>query len=159
MGKSRADREELFERYAPILMRVAFTYVKNIPDAEDIVQEVFLTAFTSDKEFENSKHQKAWLIRVTINKCKNYQKSAWLRKTIPLEECMAETSEEDRAVLEQILALPQKYREVIYFYYVEGYSLAEIADYLGRKVSTVGTQLQRGRKKLRIDLEGEMAYE
>ena len=144
------------EAYTSLLLRIAWSYVGNTAEAEDIVQEVFFTYYQKAPEFRNAEHEKAWLLRVTGNRCKNVLKSNWFKKTLLGEEVYRYREEFYSGVMEAILQLPVKYREVICLYYVEGYSIKEIAVMLKRSVTAVGTQLERARKKLKIELEEEV---
>ncbi len=144
------------EAYTSLLLHIAWSYVGNTAEAEDIVQEVFFTYYQKAPEFRNAEHEKAWLLRVTGNRCKNVLKSNWFKKTLLGEEVYRYREEFYSGVMEAILQLPVKYREVICLYYVEGYSIKEIAAMLKRSVTAVGTQLERARKKLKIELEEEV---
>jgi RNA polymerase sigma-70 factor (ECF subfamily) len=140
--------------YSKNIIRIAFTYVKNIPDAEDIAQEVFLTYFTKHPVFTEDEHEKAWLIRVTINKSKNYIKARWFKERNPLPEDLSYLPEEEDAVLAAVLEMEEKYRIPIHLHYYEGYSIQEIATLLHTKPATIGTRLARGRNLLKAKLGG-----
>lgn len=150
---------EIVEKYSNLLLRVAFTYMKNISDAEDMVQEVFLKLVKDYPSFENDEHQKAWLIRVTINLCKNRLKSAWFRKTEPIYDTTLSFSDEDKFVMNAVMELPSKYRSVILLYYHEGYSIKEISNILDIKESTTSSQLQRAKSQLKSKLKEDFGYE
>lgn len=145
-------------KYSDSIIRVAFTYVKNIADAEDIAQDTFLAYLNKNPVFESDEHEKAWLIRVTINKCKNLLKTSWFKKSRPLLEDLSYLPKEESDILYLVLELDKKYRLPIHLYYYEGYSINEIAEILGAKPSTVGTWLDRGRKVLKEKLGG-FSYE
>lgn len=148
--------EAAVERFGDTVFRAAFGLVKNPQDAEDIAQEVFLNLVRHAPEFESAEHQKAWLLRCTINRCKSHFRSAWVRRTAPLEEHLsAPFTPEESTVLDAVAALPLKYRQVIYLHYIEGYSTAEIAALLGTKQNTVLSQLSRGRALLKDTLKGD----
>lgn len=142
----------IIDNYMKMLLRVSFSYVKNSQDAEDIVQEVFVRLIKQDKEFEDKEHEKAWLVRVTINLSLDYLKAA-RRKDVPLEEGWNGEIIKENDILSEILALPPKYKAPIYLYYVEGYSVKEIGLILKKKSATIGTLLHRGRKMLRLSIE------
>ncbi|MBQ8728323.1 MAG: RNA polymerase sigma factor [Oscillospiraceae bacterium] len=145
----------ILDTYSKMIVRLAFTYTKSLCDAEDIAQDVFVSLIEKNKTFENSEHEKAWLIRVTVNKSKNFVKSSWVKKTVPIDEAMTKTSEEKSDdILEEVLKMPEKYRTVIHLFYYEGYSINEIAEILGKSTGTIGTWLSRGRKILKERLEG-----
>jgi RNA polymerase sigma-70 factor (ECF subfamily) len=147
------------EKYSSMLLRLCFSYMKNMSDAEDLTQDVFLKLLHKKPPFENHEHEKAWLIKVAINLCKNRLKTAWFRKTVPLDENLSGFTPEESEVLGAVLELPLKYRSIIHLFYYEEYSIAEISEILDLKESTVGSQLHRARKllesKLRGDFDGE----
>lgn len=141
------------ESYLSLLLHIAYSYMGNRAEAEDIVQEVFLAYYQKAPQFASGEHEKAWLLRTTGNKCKNVLKSGWFKRTILGEAQMQYHKEMRSEVMEAVLRLPVKYREVICLYYVEGYSIKEIAELLHRTPTAVGTQLERARKKLKMELE------
>jgi RNA polymerase sigma factor (sigma-70 family) len=144
----------VLNKYSKALIRLAFTYSKNLADAEDIVQDVFVSLIKRGSGFDNEEHEKAWLIRVTINKSKNVLKSTWNRTKAPLEEDISYLPQEESEILTVVLNLPAKYRTVIHLFYYENYAMNEIAGMLGKKPATIGTWLSRGRKLLKANLEG-----
>lgn len=146
---------EVVRRYLDMVIRIAYQYTQNKPDAEDIAQDTFIKLLDQDLTQDDS-HLKAWLIRVTINSCKDLKKSAWRRKTQPIDSA-AENIEapEYIGVMEELWLLPAKYRNVIYLYYYEQYSVPEIAKILGRSPNTVSSWLTRGRQKLKLIIEEE----
>lgn len=144
----------ILSRYTQTLVRLSYTYVKNICDAEDIAQDVFVALLRQKQPFESDEYEKAWLIRTTINKSKNYLKSGWVQRTVPLEEDIpAEGDDGSSALLEAVLSLPEKYRTAIHLHYYDGYTINEIASIMKKKSATVGTWLARGRELLRKKLE------
>ena len=142
------------ERYGPALQRLAYVYLKNIHDAEDAVQDVFLSYLRSTAVFSAEEQRRAWLMTVTANRCRSLLRSH-RRQTEPLSEELACLPAEESDLLRAVLALEEKYRLPIHLYYYEGYSIAEIAALLHRSAATVGSQLARGREKLRKMLEEE----
>jgi RNA polymerase sigma-70 factor (ECF subfamily) len=153
--------QELFERQNMRVYRVAMLYLKNAADAEDAVQNVFLKYMEKDITFASENHENAWFVTVTRNYCKDILKAFW-RKRVELGEIpdTEETKPEPNDLLTQIQTLPEKYREVLYFYYYEEYSIREMASILHRKESTIQTQLAAARKQLRTHLEREgLRYE
>ncbi|HIY07432.1 MAG TPA: sigma-70 family RNA polymerase sigma factor, partial [Candidatus Evtepia faecigallinarum] len=127
-------------------------------DTEDIFQTVFLNYVLSSVSFESDEHEKAWLIRVTINACKDLLKSVFRRRTVSLDQLLdqpAPMPPDHREVLEAVLALPQKYRDVVYLHYYEGYTAPEIGRILGKNPNTVYTLLTRAKQLLRDRLGGE----
>lgn len=141
-------------KYSDNLRRLAFTYVKSVHSAEDIVQDVFLTYLQKAPTFESAEHEKAWLLRVTINKSRNMLKTGWFRSRFELTEERGYLPPEQSQVLEAVMSLAPKYRLPIHLYYYEGYSIEEIAALLDTNPATVGTRLARARGLLRQSLGG-----
>ncbi len=143
-------------KYRGMLYRLAYSISGNHSDSEDVVQEAFIKLYTLDKPLSGEDGEKAWLIRVTVNLCKNRLKLCFNRRRAELSEELrspADKSDEYidlRAALEK---LKPDYRAVIYMYYYEGFGTGEIAEYLGISVTAVTTRLQRGREKLKKFLE------
>ena len=135
--------------YAASIIRLAFGYVKNRSDAEDLAQEVFLTCYRKNPVFADEKAERAWLMRVTTNKCKDFLRSGWHKHTAPLTADLAFLPEEEGAVLGAVLELEEKYRMPVWLYYFYGLSIKEIAACLHIKPATAGTRLARGRERLR----------
>ena len=133
-------------------------HLKNYADTEDIFQTVFLKYVLSSVSFENEEHEKAWFIRVTINACKDLLKSFFRSRTVSLDEIAEQSSEmptDDREVLEAVLSLPQKYKDVVYLHYYEGYTAPQISRILGKNVNTIYTLINRSRQLLRDKLGGD----
>lgn len=148
--------------YADMLARIAFQNLGSRTDAEDVVQDVFLKLMKKRPVFETSIHEKAWLIRVTINACKDMRKTAWFRRTVPLEDYDLQDNRfghnwemSENNVMAAVQKLPEKYRSVTYLYYFEGMKVSEIAEILKQKENTVMSWLHRARSKLKIQLELE----
>ena len=141
----------LARKYMDTVFRVAMNYLKNKTDADDVTQNVLLKFYKSDVDFESEEHVKHWLIRVTLNECKNFLRFPW-QKYASLEDYM-ETLQmpepEHRGMLNAVMALPTKYRMILYLYYYEGYATAEIAEFLQVPNGTVRTRLARGREQLK----------
>ena len=150
----------LAAEYQTMLYRVAFANMHNRADAEDVVQEAFLRYMKDEKPIANKEHEKAWLIRTTIHICMDILKSSWRRRTVPLEESMPAASREvylpyqirDDRTLEAVLKLPVHYRNAIYLFYYEDYSIQEIAGVLNEKEGTIKTRLRRGREEVKKNL-------
>lgn len=156
--RSEAEVNRVIEEYADTVKRVCFLYLKNHTDTEDIFQKVFLKYALSSAVFENPEHEKAWFIRVSINECKDLLKSFFKRRTVPLEaalEQMHNDNNEHLEVMEAVLKLPPKYRNVIYLHYYEGYTAPQIGEILSKNVNTVYTLLTRARDLLRKELGGD----
>lgn len=155
------DIRNAISTYGDTVYKIAFAYCKSHADAEDVYQDVFTKYFQHSELFESNTHEKAWLIRVTINCSKSFLRSSWHKRIIPIADYQEEAvfKEDSNDLLEAVLELPVKYREVIHLYYYEGYSTKEIASILKRRETTVGTQLQRGRDILRLQLKEDLSYE
>lgn len=149
------SREDVIRIYSGLVYRIAYYQTQSKSDAEDIFQEVFLDYLKSAPEFENEEHRKAWLIRVTVNRCKKLWRTPWRRKTVLVDEPELCQSPAEAAVWEQVALLPQNYRAVLYLYYYEGYSTEEIAGILHLNPPNVRARLTRARKLLKEHLEGE----
>ena len=159
-GQVLYDAQQVPECYGDLVLRTAFMTLKNRADAEDAAQDVFLSFIRTKPVFESAEHQKAWFLRVTLNRCKSILRSAWHRKTQPLEEAFPEQdfTERETGVMQAVHKLTQNYRTVIYLYYIQGYDTAEIAQILGVSQNTVLSRLARARKQLKGMLEGEVSH-
>ncbi|NLK88307.1 MAG: RNA polymerase sigma factor [Clostridiaceae bacterium] len=154
----RSDFEAFVTKHENRVYRTALAVTGDVSDAEDIVQEVFWRAFEKSPEFESDEHEKAWLIRVTVNLCKSKLRSPWHRRISPLLDSYPAAEPEQHELLDMIMALPHKYRTVIHLFYYEGYSVRDISGLTGQKESTIRSHLTRARQKLRSVLE-EDEYE
>lgn len=150
--------EELVERYADAILRIGYTWLGDMDDAKDICQTVLIKLVEEGRRFPDLGQERAWVVRLSVNACKNWKKSAWFRRRAPLEEGLhlaAEAPEpEDGALLALVNGLPPKYRQVVYLRYYEEYEVHEIAALLGQSPVLVSTHLARARAKLRERLEG-----
>lgn len=147
---------QAIELHADTVKRLCMVYLKNNADVEDIFQTVFLKYALSDAAFESPEHASAWIVRVTINACKDLLRSVFRRRTVPLDQVTGWTEITDsahREVLEAVLSLPEKYRVPIYLHYYEGYTAPEIGKLTHRNVNTVYTLLNRGKRMLKEVLE------
>lgn len=139
------------ETYSTMLLHIAMTRLRSAADAEDAVQEVFLRLLCARPHFRDEEHEKAWLIRATLNRAGDLRRSAAYRDA-PLEaaaEAAAPEPEADHQLLSAVRSLPEKYSAVIHLHYYEGYSIKEISKLLALPAPTVGTRLARGRERLR----------
>ncbi len=142
-----------FKQFTDTVYRVALHNTANSSDAEDVTQEVFIKLLESDKAFRDGEHLKAWLIRVTVNLCRDKMKKA-SRETIAENVFPFASGEEKPDVLETVKSLPENYRNTIYLHYYEGYTAKEIGKILDTKENTVLSWLSRGREALRKELDG-----
>ena len=152
----RIEREtvEIMDQLGNAILRLAYSYLHNMEDAEDILQETLIKFVTTKPVFENEKHRKAWLLTVAANLAKNRIEYNRVRSSEELNEEIAgaapEEEEDDLSyVWEAVKKLPDNQREVIHLFYQEGYKTAEIADILGRKEATIRSDLKRARDKLK----------
>lgn len=151
---------QLFEAYFreqySLVYRVAFMQMKRHADAEDVAQEVFVRLLKYKPQFESKEHEKAWFIKTTVNLCRDILKSKWNSTTVSIEKIPEQEKsyfhlpymKEDETLWE-VLELPEKYRDCLYFFYYEDYSIKEIAQILGMPENTVKTNLKRGREALK----------
>lgn len=148
--------ERLANAYADAILRLSYTYLKNTQDAQDVCQTVFVKLLTEPREFESAEHERAYVLRMAANACKDLLKSPWRKRTCGLEAVLEVPAPEagDGSVLAAVNELPAHYRAVIYLFYYEGYQAAEIGKILGVPTATVHTRLARGRARLRDVLGG-----
>lgn len=156
--RTEQEVNQAIRQYADLVRRICFVRLKSREDSEDVFQTVFLKYLLYPSPFESPEHEKAWIIRVTINACKDWLRSLTWRQALPLETLREEAAgmgAEDRELLEIVLALPEHYRDVIYLHYYEGYSAGEIGRLLGRRENTIYTWLSRAKTLLRERLGGD----
>lgn len=188
MKADEKEIQQKIDRYADMLFRLSYMRLQNVQDAEDAVQEVFYQYLKKPQAFENPEHEKAWFLKVALNVCRKTWRSAWRRHQsgwLPDEagrsdgDCMENTEsgrntggaellpgpeefsvrqEERRRLLHAVLALPEKYREVIHLFYYEELSVKEISRITGGGVSTITSRLTRGRELLKKSLKEEYDF-
>ena len=156
--QNETDAEDFVRRYSSMILRLCFTYSLSRTDAQDVCQNVFLKLLQSNHRFASEGETRAFIIRVTINECKDLLKSGWRRRSVPLDELIEREvpflPAEDTGVLSAVQRLPVKFREAVYLYYYEGYNADEIAAMVGAKPAAVRQRLARARAKLKQELEG-----
>ena len=148
--------ESLIQIHQNTLYRAALAILGDAHEAEDAVQDAFLRCLEKGPEFESPAHEKAWLLRVTVNGCKSRLRSPWRRRTAPLLDSYPASGPEEQSLMEAIGSLPARDRAVLHLYYYEGYQTAEIAEMTGWREGTVRSRLTRARAKLGALLKGEM---
>ena len=163
--------ETLMREYGNDVLRTAYSYVKDRFTAEDIFQDVFIKAYKNLDNFREESGIKTWLIRITINTCKDYLKSAYNRKVVPMMEFKedsltseddfeeVENKDRDRFVKETVMTLPEGYREVLLCVYYHEMSVAETAESLGIAEGTVKSRLSRARELMKTKLEGRRYHD
>lgn len=144
----------LAERYMDTIFRVAYGFLRSRADADDVTQDVLIQLYKTDTAFESEAHIKRWLIRVTVNRCKNIFRSPWYRTEdiAAYENSLPFEAPEHRELFDAVMALDRRYRVPVLLYYFEGYSQKEIAQLLAIPEETVRTRLFRARGKLKIKL-------
>ena len=155
------DKKNVFalavERYSDTVYRAAMHNCSRAADAEDVVQDVYEKLLRYPGNFESEEHLKAWLLRVTINRCHDLTRASYQKDT-ELDETIPAPAQADGSVLDAVRALPDNYRDAIYLHYYEGYTFQEIGEILHISPSAVSMRLHRGRKKLQAILK-EDGYE
>lgn len=143
-------------KYKDTVFRVALNYLGNTYDAEDMVQDVLMKLYATSLDFRSDEHIRHWLIRVTINLCKNSLRAPWKRRHVPIEEMTASfmfEHEDESALFSEVMALKEKYRAVLYLFYYEDLTVKEISSFLNIKESAVTTRLSRAREQLKQKLK------
>lgn len=143
---------DLYDHYANGMFRLALSYLKNVSDAEDVVQMVFTKLIEGKATLIEGK-ERALLTQMTVNQCKDCLRAFWRRKSQPLDDRMEFQDPQDRELFQAVMSLPDKYRVVIYLHYYENYALSEISSFLHIGVSAVSMRLHRGRNLLMSKLE------
>lgn len=150
-----ADATEAFKNYSDMVYRLAFLRTGNVADADDVMSDVFLRLVKNVHKIKSEEHQKAWLIRATINCCNSYFKNSKRINQVHITDVDATYEMSQDSVLPAVLTLPAHQRDVIYMHYFEGYSVEEIAKICSVAVGTVKSRLARARESLKNILKGE----
>ncbi|MDE6055361.1 MAG: sigma-70 family RNA polymerase sigma factor [Lachnospiraceae bacterium] len=156
--KSTEDVNRVMDAYADMVRRICFVHLKDRHDTEDVFQNVYMKYLLYEGSFESSEHEKAWFARVTINACTDWMRALSRRNWVSLDALSEERAvldDSSNEVLEVVMKLPEKYRDVIYLFYYEEYTAVEIAKILGKKENTIYTWLSRAKDILREKLGGE----
>ena len=151
------EYKRLADQYIDMVYRVALNGCKNKYDADDVVQNTFIKLLKCKKQFDNDEHVRNWLIRVAVNECNSLWNSSWRKKVTSLDEREDEpafTTPEKSELYDLVMKLPPKYRQVVYLYYYEEFSVKEVAEMVKISETAVQTRLQRARKKLKDQLGG-----
>ena len=160
--KQRANviAEEILNIYGNSILRLAYSYVKNMSDAEEILQDTIIKYIEKSPDFENENHKKAWLMKVCANLSKNRIEYNKIRMSDELSDELTEENRTDLSfVWDAVKTLEPNYREAIHLFYYEGFSTSEIAKILGKNESTVRSNLSRGRQKLKSVLKEAYDFE
>ena len=156
MARPANDIESVIHSYGNMLFRLCLIMLGNTNDAEDAVQEVVIKYLQKAPKFENTEHEKAWLIKVSTNQCKDILRFRSRNQMVDIDqikECVKEES--DSEIIDALMTLPEKYKIVLILYYVEGYSTKEIAGVIGKTPSAVKMRLKKGRMLLKAAYEGK----
>lgn len=148
MALSEKQASSLIERYSAMVYRLAYSWTQNPTDADDITQEVFLRYIRRAPIFTSQEHEKAWLLRVTLNCAKSYSSSKW-RTYEPVEEVGIQPDLPDESVLKAVMQLKPKERACVHLFYYEDLSIDQIAQHLKMNASTVKSHLHRARATLK----------
>lgn len=157
--EKEARLTRMFDRYGDQLTRLCFLYLRDLPLAEDAVQEAFVKAFRHMDSFRGESGEKTWLFAIALNVCRDFRRAAWFRRVDrrvtpeELPEVAVPFSERDDTLMRAILALKPKYKEVVLLYYYQQWKLSDIAAALSLPVNTVATRLRRARDMLRPKIE------
>ncbi len=148
-------------QYMDTIFRVAYGYLRSRSDADDVTQDVLIQLYKTDTVFRDAEHLKRWLIRVTVNRCKNIFRSPWhkMEDIADYENTLSFEAPECRELFDAVMALDKRYRLPVLLYYYEGYAQKEIADMLGIPEETVRTRLFRARGKLKATLTEVLQYD
>lgn len=159
-GADAPDMERIVSEYGTSLLRMCYLYLKDVQLAEDAVQDTFLKVYRNYGQFEGGAGEKTWVMRIAINVCKDYLRTAWRRRVSVVEQLndvpdvQGPHVGEDSVLLAEVMALKPKYREVLLLYYYQDLKISEIAKALGAPESTVSVRLKRARDQLKQRLEG-----
>ena len=145
------DIETLFEQYRNDVYRLALSYTKSVQEAEDVCQTVFLKLM-EQKSIKPGK-ERAWLMQVTANRCKNLLRSSWWKQTVPMEETLPAPAPEYSDTWDKVMGLPPKYRVLVYLRYYEELTTREMAQLLHLSQTAVTTRLSRARRMLKDQLQ------
>ncbi len=154
---SREEIAGIYRRQFKMVYQICLVLMKHVPDAEDAAQTVFRRVMERDEPFRDPEHERAWLIVTARNECRDQLKHWWRtrRENSSALDTLTWEQRSDGAIWEQVAALPEKHRLVLYLHYYQGYTTDEIARMLGDNPSTVRSRLVQARKKLKLRLEAE----
>ena len=165
MKARKNDLEEVIDNYGNLLYKICFPILKNEQDTKDVLQETFLAYYTKKPSLKSEEHRKAWLIKVSQNKCKEFLRFHKRHACLCLEDMEENTAitdglrEDEKDLLSMIWDLDYKLKSVVLLHYFEGYSVGETAELLKISPAAVKKRLQRAREALRTEYEGELLYE
>lgn len=163
MGKTPLGTDDVItdalKHYSDMVRRICFMYLRNYADVEDVFQEVFIKLLQCKVDFASEEHRKAWLCRITINKCKDVCRSFFRKNVCSLDDVELQFEDpKENEVMSAVLALPKQYKDVIYLFYYEDYTVPQLARILNQKENTIYSKLHRARELLKQSL-GEQQFE
>ena len=164
-AERKQDIENTIREYSDLLFRTCFLMLKNTQDVEDVMQETFIKYMTVNPVFDSENHKRAWLLRVSQNKCKNLLRFHSMHRHVSYEdvqENLVSRENIDNGYFEEFMKISNldfKYKSVVMLYYAEGYSIEEVADILEISVSAVKMRLKRAKQKLKVIYERELKKE
>lgn len=151
--KNETQIQRVIQAYGDLLYRTAYVLLANPHDIQDVLQEVFLKYMDKAPAFRDEEHEKAWMIRTTVNLCKDFLRFNRRHAYVSLEQLdTACEIPEDHEIMKEVLLLPPKYKTVLLLHYIEGYRLKEISQILGISESAAKKRLQRGKEALKQKL-------
>lgn len=152
--KSEEEMQHIIRTYGNLLYRNAYVLLGNPHDVQDVLQEVLLKYMEKAPVFQCAEHEKAWLLKVTSNLCKDFLRFSKKHSCFSIEKLeMPDVQKEYREILREVLALPAKYKSVLVLHYIEGYQLKEVAGILGISENAVKKRIQRGKEALKLKLD------
>ena len=156
--KSEEELQHIIRTYGNLLYRNAYVLLRNPHDVQDVLQEVMLKYMEKAPVFQSTEHEKAWLLKVTSNLCKDFLRFNKKHSCFGIEELeIPDVQKEYREILREVLALPAKYKSVLILHYIEGYQLKEVAGILGISENAAKKRIQRGREALKLKLDERQA--
>lgn len=156
--RSKSDIEGAYQRHADAMYRLALARLCNDADAQDAVQDVFVSFLSAAPVFENAEHERAWFLRSTANRCYDLLRRNQVRQGVPLEDALGVAAEDHSGVtelMELLMRIPETYKDTVILHCLEGYSLEETANILGISLSAAKMRLSRAREALRALREEE----
>lgn len=154
LQKRKTDFEDAYHKYADMLFRLSLSYVKHKEDAEDVVQDVFISYINASPAFLDENHKRAWLIKVAINKCRDMARRKSIRQSVSYDEIGEIASDNEihndgMEIISALQKLPENIKSAVVLHYFEGFSVAETAKILSLSASAVKMRLSRGRQMLK----------
>lgn len=162
--------QRLMDDYGDDVLRTSYMYLKDLQNAEDAFQEVFIRVFNKFESFKGESSEKTWIIRITINVCKDMLRSSWLKRVLLTDKLKEKNitigidnkiikEEENKILFEEVMSLSYRFKEVIILYYYHNYNTIEISRILNVAEGTVRSRLHRAREILKMKLGGRSDWD